>query len=353
MLSFISIISLLNSCKKEITIEPHSNLMPNKSVLDKVDLWLNAEKKKAKGDRLLKIISVQSSLISQELRIESLYDNEELIIIPLDRNFQSANNKGKNPENLLLLIEDKAGNIRKGNIVQFVPSATSSVRNLPANFFNDYYNLRKLNISGSLTFLSVFDNIVNETKYEKGNLISHSTLSRKTPKNIENNISSLECYDVWWVTYYPDGTTTWEYMYSFCNGGEQECFGSFNSSGTTYNVGCGGGDGGEPEQGTAVTTQRDWIKASSTYGFWNVISTESFSGIKKTVGSYFTGVTHLTSNIIAAGSGYSWSASGWTGSCSGATVNIYLGGTVTAPSGVQTYIPSTPVATFSFNQIFP
>lgn len=189
---------------------------------------------------------LKENLDFEQLNIQDLNAGEVLITIPISLDLIIENNKNLHPANYLLLIMDNAKQIRKGNIVQFVAGSNYISKKLPYNLFHNYYNLKNIEISGTITFLNVAGDMQYETRYENGKLLSHSIIQQKIQSSGRGNSISQQCYDVWFVTWYINGTSTWEYMYSFClEGGEgqQQCRGAINTAGRNIQVECGGGGG--------------------------------------------------------------------------------------------------------------
>lgn len=216
-------------------------------MVEKVNNWLDQQEGKFSGDRPSQVNMLQQNLDFGALEIQELYAGEKLIVVPVRTGFVTETNKQLNPVQYALFILDAKQSIRKGNIVQFVADATYPSKNLPANFFHNYYNLKETGISGKIAFLNVAGDFQYETKYAKGNVISNSVIQRKA-----NTVSTgggpvtEACYDVWYVTWYTNGTSNWEYLFSFCNGenGELPCKGTISASGRDLQVECGGGGSG-------------------------------------------------------------------------------------------------------------
>lgn len=190
---------------------------------------------------------LKENLDFEQLNIQDLNAGEVLITIPISLDLIIENNKNLHPANYLLLIMDKTKQIRKGNIVQFVAESNYISKQLPPGFFHKYYNLKSIDISGTITFLNVAGDMQYETKYENGKIISNSVIQQKPQRSGRGNSASQQCYDVWFVTWYTNGTSTWEYLYSFClDGGEgqQQCRGAINAAGRNIQIECGGGSGG-------------------------------------------------------------------------------------------------------------
>lgn len=216
-------------------------------MVEKVNNWLDQQEGKFSGDRPSQVNMLQQNLDFGALEIQELYAGEKLIVVPVKNGFVTENNKHLNPVHYALFILDEKQSIRKGNIVQFVADATYPSKNLPANFFHNYYNLKETGISGKIAFLNVAGDFQYETKYDKGNVISNSVIQRKANAVSTGGGPVTEaCYDVWYVTWYTNGTSNWEYLFSFCDGGNGElpCRGTISASGRDLQVECGGGGSG-------------------------------------------------------------------------------------------------------------
>lgn len=256
LLVLLAAITLTISCKKGFQSE--ANQDNNSESIDKINKWLNEQKTKVSGDRPLRIESLQKSLLFSRLYFEESILKEKLIIVPISGEFKTENNKEKNPANCLLISLNGDGTIKEGRIVQYIALNSAKTPDFPRGFFNKSYFMSQPRLSGTITYLSISDDLIYETKYEDGNYKSYSKVINK-PKASHNEglKAAAQCYDVWWVTYYYGGGSTWEYLYSFCDdggGGEEPCFGVFMTNGRTFKVGCGGGSGGSSGSGNNLGT---------------------------------------------------------------------------------------------------
>ncbi len=354
---FLITFLVISSCKKDPTDVPrgpggsHTNLGP------KVNEWLEEQASKVTGDRSQKIESLRNNINWSTLHEEDLYTGETMLVASVNPSYKTENNKGKNPVNYVLFIVDKEGKIRKGNIVQYLPAINSAFKTLENGFFTRFYNSERDDLSGTLTFLTVSDDLLYEMSYEKGRLKSHSVVERK-PQTSSTGKTNIECYDVWWVTYYPDGSTTWEYLYSFCNGGEQPCKGSFSTNGRTYLIGCGGGGGGE-EGGDEVerihTLVWTFLSNPDGTGVGEIKSVETAKGKKNSnypQGGYFTSLTHnwSTCNFCTLPTDVWWETSHNT-SASAQTASITLVGNLNYDGQQMHGLINTK--SWAFQEVFP
>lgn len=236
-------------------------------MVEKVNNWLDQQEGKFSGDRPSQVNMLQQNLDFGALEIQELYAGEKLIVVPVRTGFVTETNKQLNPVQYALFILDAKQSIRKGNIVQFVADATYPSKNLPANFFHNYYNLKEISISGKIAFLNVAGDFQYETKYDKGKLVHHTVLEYKKRGSTSGPAIEAECYDVWLIQIFPDGSyQIIQFLYSFCIGGtggggngEQPCRGTVNVSGRGLQVECGGGGSGPGGGATfAVTKLMTW-----------------------------------------------------------------------------------------------
>ncbi|MET0393585.1 MAG: hypothetical protein ABW019_10615 [Chitinophagaceae bacterium] len=147
---------------------------------------------------------------------------------------------------------------------------------------------------GHFAILSIFDRFFYEVGFRDGVQVTHMTRRKRETDPFAVTSTGNQCTAWYLVTtsYYPDGTaeTDWEYLYTSC-------------SGCQPNELCdelgGEGAGG---LSTSVIAQESWVVEAA--GSWKVISTESFTGIKNEKeerGGHFTGMTHNSSAMQAAG----------------------------------------------------
>ena len=206
----------LNSCKKA-----DSTAFPDTGIVSKVKSWLDNQKSKDKPTVSAKIQMLEDNLNFSALRSEQFSGNEYFIIIPVNKNYKSGNNAGKDPVNNLLLFISKSGVIRRGNIVQFIPDDRQKNPAVPANTFFNYFNSQSLGCNGKFSFLNIVDQLQYEFKYENGKFSSFGVVkSRQSSRGQNNRENEMQCFDRYLITtsYYDDGTieVQEEYLYTFC-----------------------------------------------------------------------------------------------------------------------------------------
>jgi hypothetical protein len=285
------------SCKRE-NLPSGQGSTPNagqQQDIDKVKAWLLDQEAQASEDRPARIANLQANLDFDGMRTETLYNGQTMLVVPVKKGFVTENSKGKDPLNSLVLRLNAAGKITRGNIIQYLSKQRPMLDKLPANFFHDFYNGGITGLTATITFLSVAGELQAEVTRDNGKLVSNSEVKRKPKDSGPGGKISIECYDVWWVTYYPDGSSTWDFLYSFCTGGEQPCKSALVVNGKNYLVGCGGGGG--DEEGVELTRPLQWTVWTSADHTYGVVSIETVKG-KRTGGGtgYFTNINHSNSS---------------------------------------------------------
>lgn len=225
---------IIISCSKDEApaVQPGNNFASEK---DKVNAWLEKQKKTADKNGAVRIISLQQNLDFASLIQPAFGADEYLYIIPIREAFGSKNNGERKPlSHLVLFINNETDSIRKGNIVQFISPAPITKENLK-QFFTDYYGFKDHTFNGSLAYLTVADEMLKEMNYRDGQMNYYKSISKKqlTGRN-------ATCYEIGWYYFWADGSVTWEAVGEYCDG----CEPVKTIHGKTYRVTCGGGGGG-------------------------------------------------------------------------------------------------------------
>jgi hypothetical protein len=284
----IIFVSFLFACKKKID-DVQTEMSSNSAVSRKVTAWLDDQLAIANTDeKRAKIQSLKENLSLEQLWEEDFSDGEKFVVVPVQDRFRSDHNGGKNTDNVMLFVVNKAGVVRKGYFVQYLPEKIGD--NLPKNAFYKMYNFKQMDASGTFTIMNVADKKMYEYVYNNGKLNRHSyvqkdTASNKTGSKYGDAQRTTGCTDWYWVTTYADGSQDWVFLYTTCNSCDPtmiDCPGG------------GGGGGSNFEEEEFATRQKAWDVAVSTYGLWVLTSTESFTG-NRTSGTSgkFTNVSHV------------------------------------------------------------
>src|SRR6266700_880580 len=282
LLMYALIISF-TACRKEASPDKLTLHSAQAEITAKVNAWLDNQKSSINQEINTRIKSLKENLDLTRARFEKLSDKEQFLIVPVTDNFKPINNRGNNPVNNLLLIVNESGEIRKGNIVQYVPDNSQIGHEVPQNTFFKMFNEKSIDCNGAFRFLSIMDTYLYELKYENGALHSYGLMQPKT-KTVTTNSTNSDCVDWYLVTtyFYEDGSTNtdWEYLGTTCGG----CAPSDPTVQQSFLCGdSGGGAGPDPNDDVALVTQRDWVVVENINGLWDVISTERLSGVKNSL----------------------------------------------------------------------
>ena len=155
LLSILVTISFpLTSCQKE---NSRKVAEPDQAV-QKIMAWVNGQKSGKTEVGIKKIQLLINALNLSKITTEQLPENERMFIIPLDKSFKTKYNKGEISINVLCIIENKIGEIKRGHIVQFVPAQGKNMNEISQNTFHNIYNNEKLSDDGCFSFLSLLGN---------------------------------------------------------------------------------------------------------------------------------------------------------------------------------------------------
>jgi hypothetical protein len=251
---------------------------------------------------------------------------------------------------------NKAGSIRKANLVMYIPEAGKITTALPDKTFYNILNEGKNVASGQFRFLSVAGRWLYQLDYNQNGDLSAFGLIQQKSKLGDGNISTNDdttlstCTDWYLVTtyYYSDGSTsqTSEYVGTTCSG----CGDTMNQS--LCPEGDSGGSTSEYE--FAYVVPKEWeVNAYSPY--WNIHSIEDHTGKKVSTepqGGHFIDVKHKTSFLYSGTSLSIWSETSSTASLDDIrTSHCYIWGRIRVPS-IPWDEPIYNEKTWNFNQVF-
>src|ERR1043165_8451742 len=115
ILSSAATIIFIISCNKDAEKMPAAD----NALIAKVNSWLDNQKPANKPNKSANVTSLEHSLDHSALRFEDYNNGQKILSIPIKDNFKTIHNLEKNSNNNLVLIIDKSGNIKKGNIVMY------------------------------------------------------------------------------------------------------------------------------------------------------------------------------------------------------------------------------------------
>jgi hypothetical protein len=143
----------LSSCQKEVSQNTTGN--SNKEIIAKVNSWLEIQKAGFNSKKADNVDLLKSNLDYLKLRIEPSGEGEQIVIVPINEKFKALKIVDKSSIPNLVLILDRAGNIRKGNVVLFKPDNKAMYNKVPDNTFYNIFNTGTVTSDGLFQFLSV------------------------------------------------------------------------------------------------------------------------------------------------------------------------------------------------------
>ncbi|HEV8284288.1 MAG TPA: hypothetical protein VGQ09_08255 [Chitinophagaceae bacterium] len=212
------IIVFFNSCKKET-----SQNLSNTEIIVKVNSWLEQQKSEKQPNKAANIDLLKNNLDFSKLEFEKSDNEEQILIIPINESFKTIKKIDKNLNLNLLLIINKSGDIRKGNLVLY-SSENGELNKIPRNTFYHIFNTSTPECNGTFKFLSVTGWLQYELTYKNNHLYSAGIVKAKenSPNSGQAARTETECIDWYLVTtyYYSDGTTDQieEYIGRTCTG---------------------------------------------------------------------------------------------------------------------------------------
>src|SRR5690242_12329751 len=200
------------SCKKtdvEVKSTEANNTDP--ALITKVKEWLQEQKSSYQEvSKKTKIQNLEDNLVFNKLNTQYYINGEKFIVVPIGNGFISVNNADKTQSSYLLLILTSNGDIRRGNIVQYQPKQRSIP--LPANAFNKIFAHEVIpSFNSVFAFLTIADELSYEVNIVNGIGHSVSEIDQKASTRNVGKTSVEACWDVYWVTFYQDGSSTWDF----------------------------------------------------------------------------------------------------------------------------------------------
>jgi len=250
---------VLFSCQKDVIKKEN-----NQQLISKVNNWLDSRKPVGKEKQSENVELLKNHLETSALRIESSSWDEKIVIIPVKEEFKTLKNIDKEAIPNLVLILDKMGNVRKGNIVLFYPQSGQSYSKVPDNTFYNILNTSHPEAIGKFKYLSVTGKRLHELQYQDGRLKGFGNFKDSTA-NQNGRINF--CIDWYWVyTWYDENGTIWyqtqEYVGSTCEG--ENCEDPYNAMLCPMDGSSGGGTGDdtaefEEERNCVGTYNNRWV----------------------------------------------------------------------------------------------
>ncbi|MFZ1527181.1 MAG: hypothetical protein WAT19_00385 [Ferruginibacter sp.] len=222
VLLFIYVI-LLISCKKESILE---NKFEKKSIKsESVNEWLLAQKGSFTPVKNKMVENIIKNMDYSKMWVEVYNRTENFTVIPiLGKRFSQHIFENKTPLQYLLLVTDKNGEIRRGDLVFFYAFGSNTKELTPGSFY-DFYKKQSFPHNGTYQMISLGDIKRYEFDFFDKKILGSRIWLHESSQ--QDNITATGCTDWYMVTttYYANGTTIREreYVGTTCEGGEGGC----------------------------------------------------------------------------------------------------------------------------------
>jgi hypothetical protein len=330
------------SCKKNQD-ETRLDELSKIETAEKVSTWLSSLICPTKDENNQPLRNLKNYLQLNDLSIEKRNDKENLVVIPIKKDFKTEYNHDKDLLMYMVATIKEDGSISGSNIVQYI-STNGERSSLPANTFARIYTYKNIEVDGRFVMLSLAGAFTFDLTFEEGKLRQVRETNKKDSKSSTQREGET-CYDFYLETthYYDDGSTytTTEYLGRTC----YPC-GVIGPDGNTTQCTSIGNDDGSGSGGGAVSNvyeyasqkQVEWVVAESQNHYYYIKSVEKLYGQRtagQTGSSYFTNMEHLGDdevNVVSAGYA-NWVKLGNTVDYSSSTASSSISGKVTFSNG--------------------
>lgn len=224
------------SCQKNPIKDKSNDLL-----ISKVNSWLDKQKSERQANKATNIDLLKENIDYSALKFEGHNENEQFIVIPINENYKIKKNIDKNTVLMLLLVQNKTGDILRGNIVLYIPENNQQMKTIPDNTFQKMYLEKNLDCNGLFRFLSPTGRWMYQREYKNGKL--HSFGYVKADNTYEGRTSTDCTYYFLILSFWVDGVVVAQetvYLGRLCESG---CDDPNNQSLCPDNGGGGGGDG--------------------------------------------------------------------------------------------------------------
>jgi len=217
-LTVVGLSLLIASCKKE-----HARSTVDEQLLSKVSLWLDAQKVPTKPNKAASIELLKNNLDFAKSWAEDSDGGEQILIVPANENYKELRKIDLKTIANLVLIFDKNGKIRRGNLVLYT-AKDKNLTTVPKNTFYDIYNTAEPAASGEFKFLGVDGRWLYQLNYDNKTLKSIGLIQAKSQVGGRlGDVSVAACIDWYLITTFYDENgnviyTTSDYVGRTCSG---------------------------------------------------------------------------------------------------------------------------------------
>lgn len=192
-LLLLPLLFLMNACQKENS-QVVADVNSNQQMETKIDAWIEGQKALAYESRKPNIDLLKKKLDFSKLRIEKYDAGEQIIVVPVKDEYKKLKHVADNKIPNLVLIVDKLGNIRKGNLVLYIPKNGEVVAKAPDNTFYHIFNTGTPECNGVFKFLSISGGQIYQVEYNDGKLISFGQANKGKGNSVVVNVGE-DCID--------------------------------------------------------------------------------------------------------------------------------------------------------------
>jgi hypothetical protein len=206
----ITAVVFVQSCRKQDASQ-ETALQRKNLVVD----WLDKKIGKGEGKAAAIAKGIKENIQMELSWINDYKDGQQIIVVPINKNYQFVNNKNVNPNNYLVLFKTNDNKISEANVWQTLPGTV-----VTKNSFLNIYLQKNEDLKGTYVLLDTRDNFIRQVTYENNQL--KEMMQRKIkPSETTVNSGTLVCTDYYVLrTYYANGEVIGqEVMYTFqvCN----------------------------------------------------------------------------------------------------------------------------------------
>lgn len=139
------------------------------------------------------------------LNVERSDKQETLWVIPINNRFKTGRINDPTAHLSLLVFVNTSGEIRKENIVVYVPEGKQNVTMIPPNTFRSIISTGdKISTNGEYRFLSISGRKLYNLRFKDGSLYSETLFTKDPPQKSNVHVNGTKvnviCIDWWEVT---------------------------------------------------------------------------------------------------------------------------------------------------------
>lgn len=226
-LTLLAFLFFFLSCSKDNVKEIQSNselLKPSSADINLIKRYLATVKSELDFNGKNRLDTVQNRLLWDLAKISVKVGEQSIVEIPIQEGAITAlfyyNTTSKHVDSsIICFVPENLIFSKPSNILEFQAQSIKSLTQpvIASKFEKPIFSIK----NGDIKTYSI-DNVFKKLyHFENGKLLFTKDI-RSEQKTTSGGISSKStCWAWYWATTYPDGSETWEYMYTICDCGEQ------------------------------------------------------------------------------------------------------------------------------------